>query len=360
MVVSTYLKQLLTHFTPYLVSDDERKIVARDPQLFILQKLLRKKFRKKQLHPKRIADITEKVSVSLKEKYPLYITIPFGGYKHFWNPSYPEIDWAELFTLKFLTEWLSPVLALHQPGAIIEFISEDVILTRMDNYPEEALDQYVKSFTFLVGVYKKYLPKNLDIRFFRICDKFDKREIVAEVEKMLPGSWKKWATYSPEQKDLELKRSKRSMMWKGQLDLTKLSDEAKQRRIIESRLIELAYYEVEIRSEFLSDYFTRENRFSIFFSFGLSADDIDHTLTLGSTYASTVDFWIGRGIVGENDDVFVNRIVSKEQYSKIKDSLRTTEIKLEELPLKNFKTIETINERDWQKIFDKIRGSTLL
>ncbi len=350
--LEAYLKDLFAVFVPYVLTEDEKKIVTRDLQTFIIQKLFRKRFRKQKVFPNAIADITNKVALSLKEYRPLHFTVPFGGYKHFWNPSHPEPDWAELFTMKFLTEWVSPILTVHEPGVIIEYISEDLILPRMNNYPEEALENYAKSFRLLLDSYKKYIPKNLDIRFFRVGDKYDKEKIVKEVEKMLPESWRKWETYSQEQKDIELKRSKRSVMWKGREDLTGLSDEAKQKRMIESRLIELAYYSVEAKPEFLGNYFMEDNHVGICFSYGLSPDNSDHWLTLGSTYASTVDYWIGRGILEERDGNFIPRIASKEQYHKIKESLKTVETHFDLLSLKNYQSIEIIDEKDWEKGMD--------
>ena len=109
-------------------------------------------------------------------------------------------------------------------------------------------------------------------------------------------------------------------------------------RIIESRLIELAYYKIEGQSEFLSDYLYGDGHICICFSFGLSHDNIDNDLTLGSTYSSIVDYWIGRGILEKHSEKFIPRIVSKEQYELIKEKLSIYSTNL--IPLKNFKDIE--------------------
>lgn len=345
--VANYLKDLLVKFEPYVFSHEEERIAKGDPGRFIVQKLLRKKFRKQKLHPDTIRDITNKISQSVKDSKPLHFVIPFGGYKHFWNPSHPYPDWAELFTLRFLTEWAAPVLVVHKPGVIIEFISEGVILPRMDNYPDDVIEQYSKGFAALIGMYKKYVPNTVDIRFFRVEDKYDKKKIVEEVEKLLPQSWDKWNNYSEAEKAIELKRSRRSLFWDGKEDLTKMSEQQKERRIIESRLIELAYYGVEATPAFLGDYFTRDNHIPICFSYGLSPDNTDHWLTLGSTYASAVDYWIGRGILEERSNGFINRIVSREQYTRIKNNLRSYRVNLDLLPLKNYESIEVISEQNW-------------
>lgn len=349
--VQQYLNQLLNTFHTYELTPEDEKALKRSKVDFILQKLLRKKFRKQKLHPDTIKEFTNKITNRVKADKPIHFTIPFGGYKHYWNSSHPETDWAELFTLKFLTEWISPILAIHEPGVVFEFISEDLILPRMNNYPPEALEQYSKGFSSLLEVYKKSLPANLTINYFRVGDKCDKEAIVQQVEQLLPERWGKWETCTHEEKKVELKRSIRSVFWNGKDDLTDLSILEKEKKMIESRLIELAYYDVEASSEFLGNYFTEDDRIGICFSFGLSPDNTTHWITLGSTYASVVDYWIGRGILERTTSGYVPRILSKEQYQKIKEDLETVALELDALPAKNYQSIEVISSTDWKSKF---------
>lgn len=345
-VVEDYLKDLITKFDSYSFKEEENGDLGK----FITQKLLRKKFRKQKVHENTASDISKKVFSSLEKNIPFHFVIPFGGYKHFWNPSHPEPDWAEIFTLKFFTDWVSPILSVHKPGAIIEFISEDLILTTMNNYPEKSLNKYSEIFSHLIATFQKYSPENLEYRFFRMKDKYDQKKIIEEVEKLLPERWKNWEKYSDQEKGAELKRSRRSVFWKGDMDLTKLTNREKEKKIIESRLIQLAFYDVEARPEFLGDYFMRENHVPICFSFGLSPDNIDNWIRLGSTYASTVDYWVGRGILEESKGGFVNRIVSKKQYKKIKDKLKKVDLSDDVSPFNNYKLIEIIKDQDWIQI----------
>lgn len=348
--VKEYLTQLLTVFPTYNLNGDDKKVVQRDVATFILQKLTRKKFRKQKLHPDTIQEFTTKIATKVKEDKPIHFTIPFGGYKHYWNPSHPDPDWAEIFTLRFLIEWVSPIITTYKPGVVIDFISEDLILPRMNNYPEDVLEKYSQAFSSLLDTYRQFLPKNLKINYFRVGDRYDKKAIIKEVEDLLPERWEKWNTYTSEEKEIELKRSKRAIMWNGNHDLANLSDEEKEKRMIESRLIELAYYDIEAKPNFLGDYYTEDNRIGICFSFGLSPDNVTHWITLGSTYASSVDYWIGRGILEKTQEGFIPRIISKEQYQKVKNSLQTTQIKFTELPAKNYQSIEIISSIDWHSI----------
>lgn len=341
-----YIKQLFAN-QPYVMSEEDKRLGNNDLAGFLAAKLLRKKFRKQKLHQDTIDEFGSKIAARVRDKKPLHFTIPFGGYKHFSNPSHPLPDWAEIFSFKFLAEWLAPVAGAYEPGAIVEFISEDLILTRMDNYPEKALEEYSNAFASLLESCKIFLPRNIKFDFFRVSDRCDKKSLVADVEKLLPERWHGWEKLSDEEKEIELKRSHRSVMWQGQEDWTKLSPEEKEKKTIESRLIELAYYDIEADPKYLGNYFTEDNRIGICFSFGLSPDNTTHWISLGSTYASVVDFWIGRGILETDDEKFVRRIVSKQQYDKIKDKLINCKIELGFLP-SNLQNIELIEPEDWR------------
>ncbi len=340
-----YLKDVLANFNDYSVSGDDKKAIERDLSVFIAQKLLRKKFRKQKLFDSTIADVTNKIKLSVQAINPVHIVIFFGGYKHFWNPSAPEVDWAEVFNLNFLSEWAAPIAASYKPGVIIEFVSEDWILERMNNYKTEDLDRYAGSFKKLIDSFNKQMPDNFKFKFTRLGDIYDKSKMLKVVEAEMPAGYERWNSLSEESKRSELKRSQRSVILKEGQGID---------RIIESRIIELAYYHVEEGPEFSGDYFSNPENIYIYFSGGLSDDNVYHWMTLGSTSASIVDSWIGRGILGEGQNGFVDRIVSKEQYEKIKDKLRTLKIDSGEFNLKNLGSIEIIDENDWDNTI--VRG----
>ena len=74
-------------------------------------------------------------------------------------------------------------------------------------------------------------------------------------------------------------------------------------------------------------------------SWGLSDENVDHWLTLGSTHASTVDFWIGRGILEDKGNGhFVPRVLSQKQYEEVKSKLKN--VKIGFVPLKNLQSVE--------------------
>lgn len=342
--VTNFLKQFLTTIEKYQLSEDEQKAVSRDKVAFIVSKLTRKKFRRKKLAPQTLEAITNKVKISIEGNRPIHFVVPFGGYKHFWNSSHPEPDWAELFNFRYLTDFVAPALAVYEPGVIIEYMSEDMILTRMNNYPKAALEKYSEIFKQLIEWYNKLTPKNLEFKFFRVGDRVDKKLMIQDVEAMLPERRKAFNELSQEEKDRELHRSNRSLFWHGEQDWTQLSETEKQEKTIESRIIELAYYETEEKEQYMGDYLSGDNHICLVFSFGKSHDnDLYQDLTIGSTYGSGVDHWIGRGILRKRADRYLPDIISRNQYQELEGKLQKVEVH-DILPFQNYQSVEVIEE----------------
>lgn len=338
-----YIKKLLTQIEEHVPSDEDKKSFSRDKVDYIFRKIDRKKFRRKQLGKESKANIINKIKGSVDSSKPIHLVIPFGGYKHFWNQSHPEPDWAELFSFRYITEYVSPILSLYDPGVILEYVSEDLILPRMNNYPEASIETYIKQFKTILNWYQNFVPKNLKFNFFRVGDRCDKQAIINVVESMIPERVAQYATLPPEQKEVEIKRSLRNVYWNGKLDLTSLSETEKLNRTIESRIIELAFYETEGKPEYFGNYYGDDGHICICFSFGLSPDNAFDDLTLGSAHGSLVEFWIGRGVLVSHDGQLHPRIVSAKQYETMKDKLAVNEVNLD-IPGSNYAQIDVISE----------------
>lgn len=336
-----YLDKTIENLGSYVLTETDRKQTDRDLVNFIVRKIDRKKFRRK-LTDATKEKIRQKINDSIKKQKPLHFVIPFGGYKHYWNASHPEPDWAEFFHFVWMTEYLAAILAAYKPGATIEYVSEDLILNRMNNYPSEVLETYANKFNELINWFNTKVPENLELRYFRIGDRYDKDKIVKQVEALLSGRREAFAKLSQTEQDKELHRSMRSVMWNGDKDLTGLTDKEKQQRIIDSRLIELAYYEIEGKPEFLSDYLWADNHICICFSFGLSHDNAFEDLTLSSAEGSIVDFWIGRGVLESRENRLNPRIVSRKQYEAFDPKPDNVQVSLNGINLKNLQSVEML------------------
>lgn len=336
--VTDYLKGELGNFPSYeLKPEDEEKIKISGLDRWITNKLLVKRFRKAKVAEKTAEEIFKKVQLSTKENKPLYLILGFGGYKNFWNSSYPEVDWAEFFNLRFMSEYVAPVLVAYAPGVSLEYESEDIILPLIDNYPEESLEAYARSFKELTNIYSKQLPTNFKINYIRSQEQLNTSKLFDRINELLPAKKEAWRKLSPEEKEQHLHRTPANIMWRGKVDWTSLTDEEKQAKIVESKIINETYYDADY--EFRGKYFEGGNHIPLVFSFGKTVDnEVTNWVTLGSTFSSMVDFWVGRGILEDRESKFVPRIVSHRQYDEVKDKLQTVATDI--IPLKNFNSIE--------------------
>lgn len=75
----------------------------------MVDRLFAKKFRKYSIAPDVKTNVSEKLANIIEKQLPLTFVPSFGGYKHWWCPTYPTIDWAEIFNMKFILEYLSPI-----------------------------------------------------------------------------------------------------------------------------------------------------------------------------------------------------------------------------------------------------------
>lgn len=334
--VPDYLKSLL-NFPQYVMSPEDRELIKSvSLDNWIAVKILRKRFRRSKVVENTKEDIKKKVELSIKEGKPIYLIVCFGGYKHFWNSSHPQVDWAEFFNLSFMSEFVAPILANYKPGVILDYESEDVILPLIDNYPEESLDNYAESFKKLLEIYSKNIPSNFKINFIRSQEQIDQNLLFKRTKEIAKEKRKLFDKLSVEEKELRLHRTQASIMWKGEEDLTKFTDKQREEEIIESKMLNEAYYDADYEQR--ENYFDGENHIALVFSWGKTYENAANWLTLGSTFSSVVDFWIGRGILEKHEEKYVPRIVSQNQYKEIKSKLEVVKTNL--IPLKNFESIE--------------------
>ncbi|MBI3577253.1 hypothetical protein HY086_04410 [Candidatus Gottesmanbacteria bacterium] len=334
--VNEFLHDLCFTFPKYSVTADDKKTIKKiGLAQWITNRLTSGKFRRGKVFENTRVDILNKVTLSLEKQLPIYLIICFGGFKHFWNPSHPTVDWADFFNIRFMAEYVSPILAVYAPGALLEYEAEDYILTIMNNYPAATLGDYAKSFEKLTTFIAKSFPNNFQVHYVRAVSQYNTslllNRLPSEVDKKL-GAWKEKLL----QDEKLFRKVSREIMWKGEKDLTQLSEKERKNYIIRSKAINEIFLQIDY--EFREKYFVGENHIPLVLSWGTSESNVDHQLTLASTYTSTVDFWIGRGILEDRGQEFVPRIVSQDQYISIKSKLKVEKSNL--LPLKNFETIE--------------------
>lgn len=285
----------------------------------ILNRLFSRKWSRKAQFEDAKRFTEEKVDTILNNDYNFLFCFCFGGYKHFWTPTYPEPDWAEVFTIKYLMEYILPIAETQNKRTTLEFESEEVALTYMNNTPQEDMDKYNLIFRKLINFIngKNNYPIDLDLVLAR--DFYDRDELLKKMYEYLPEVQERFNSLSDSEKEVRLRRAETNIMWDGKEDLTNISAEERKKIIYESRTLNESFLDIdyELRGK---EYFEQENLIPLLGSFGLGAGG-EAWLHLASNKSSMVDFWSGMGILEIRDDKIIEKTISKKQFDQIKDKL---------------------------------------
>ena len=285
----------------------------------ILNRLFSRKWSRKAQYEDAKKYTEEKVDIILNNNLNFLFCFCFGGYKHFWSPTYPEPDWAEIFTIKYLMEYVLPIAESQEKRTQIEFESEEVALTYMNNTPQEGMDKYNKVFKQLIDFVNNKTKYPIDLSVVLARDFYDREELLTKMYDYLPEVQERFNTLSDEEKEFRLKRAETNIMWNGKEDLTNISDEERSKYIYNSRTLNEAFLDIdyELRGK---EYFEQDNLIPLLGSFGLGAGG-ELWLHLASNSSSMVDFWAGMGILEIRDDKIIEKTISKKQFDQIKDKL---------------------------------------
>lgn len=292
----------------------------------MIDRLFAKKFRKYAIAPEVKENVSEKLNNILAKKLPLVFVPSFGGYKHWWSPTYPAIDWAEIFNMKFMLEYLAPIFLNYKDNTTtIEYESEEIILSELNNVPQSGLDEYTKTFRQACEYFNKLLNGRVTLKLSLAREQykdynFDKQKLLKRIDEMMPEYTQRFNSYEKDDQERRIIKAKTNFKLDGVKDYTNLSEQEKYKLYKWSRIFDEAFLDAdfEVRG---NDFFEKENNIPLLFSFGLGPGG-ETWLHIGSSKSSMVDFWAGTGILELRDDGnIIERIVSRNQYEQIKDKL---------------------------------------
>lgn len=285
----------------------------------ILNRLFSRKWSRKAQFEDAKRFTEEKVDTILNNDYNFLFCFCFGGYKHFWTPTYPEPDWAEVFTIKYLMEYILPIAETQNKRTTLEFESEEVALTYMNNTPQEDMDKYNLIFRKLINFINGKNNYPIDLNLVLARDFYDRDELLKKMYEYLPEVQERFNSLSDSEKEVRLRRAETNIMWDGKEDLTNISADERKKIIYESRTLNESFLDIdyELRGK---EYFEQENLIPLLGSFGLGAGG-EAWLHLASNKSSMVDFWSGMGILEIRDDKIIEKTISKKQFDQIKDKL---------------------------------------
>ena len=281
----------------------------------------------------------QKLKTILNKNLPFIFSFCFGGYKHWWSETSPYPDWAELYNMKYLYEYLAPITAIWENGVTLEYESEEVGIELMNNVPDSYQKEYTRVFKNLMNFVKDKIKLPLNFNFILASELYDKNQLFKMMEEYIPVVEKRFNNLTPKEKTTRIKRAESNILWKGAKDLTKLSEQERALYAKESRIKNEAFLDMdyELRG---ATYFEKENLIPLVGTFGLGAGG-ESWLHLASNSASFVDFWSGVGILEVREDKIIEKIISQSQFESIKEHLKKVKVNCKELANihKNFEWI---------------------
>lgn len=330
MNASDHLRTLLTESAHHTRTDTEQTVIEHDGiEAFIFKSLTNKHFRKWAIDDATITSVTRAISLNVSNNQPIKLAFPFGGYKLWRLPVTPEVDWAEFFTFAYYLSYLAPIAAAYTPGVTLSFCSDDIIIERMNNISDENQEAYARSFRALIAAFKPYLPSNVSVELLRVRELYaDRNEYEQELTANVARFTEEFKSLSAASIAEKEKSSLLNVRWDGARDLTGLTDDEKRAFISQATILHDATCFVSKRVQTVRS----EDRIVIF------SNKIRNCIPIGTTKSSRTKFWTGIGVLEQRDDAFFDRILSPEQWEKLKDT-DCDIVPVDLVPLKNFSEI---------------------
>lgn len=332
MTPQEYLQNRLENSSKYELTAEDKKIIQFEGiKEFAYRKLKSKKFRKTSIPEESEQQIRKAIELNVSQNQPIKFTYPFGGYKIWRIDSYPTVDWAEFFTMAYVSEYVAPIVAAYEPGVEFYFSSDDICIELLDNYPRKDLDAYVDSFRTLIGYFEKFFPKNYKMELKRVAEIYTKDEYEKELNELYKKH--KEIELPPEKIERNMQLSEFNFQPKGKEDYSKLSTAKREKLVLDLMIWSNAYLDLSKRRAFVRG----EDKIVLF------SNPISNAIDIGSTKLSKAKFWTGKGVLEKNRDSYLERILSPKQWEEVKGKAKNNTIDF--IKERNFEQISIFEER---------------
>lgn len=305
-----------------------KSIVVPKEQLIelVIAKILSKKFRKYAVDDAFKGHVKKVVNTAVTNNEPVEMVWVFGGYKLWRMPTSPLVDWGELFSMIYFAKYAKTIAEIYTPGVVFDFYSDDVIVSRMDNIPQEDIDRYLESFRELLNFVSPYLPSNVKLTYHRVAEQYAPGEFDKELElnienlkKEIPGGLPKMDEVKNALVTLNVKLKPgqdKDPLWKEKV---------------------LLVHDAYARSSKRRPYYRNEKKIMVVNT------SLSGALAIGTTKSSVAKFWCGLGVLEKRGDKYFEKILSPSQYENLKDKLKMIKVKIERLKSNNFREIGIID-----------------
>lgn len=293
----------------------------------IYKAVLSKKFRKYSANEELQQYIKNAISINVKKNEPINITFLHGAYKLWRLEEAPEVDWAELFSLMYYSEWVKPICELYKPGVWFDFFVDDYIVNRLDNIDMADINKYIETYQTLIDFLKTYQPANLNMTITQVGKQFDSEEAF---DKSLQKNLKKLTAETPSGLPVLNEEQKAMVELNAKPTSAQLKDPKWREKVF---LLHNAYSGTKAEPGY------HKNRPEKIIAFTQPLPT-GSTISVGTTKDSVMKFWIGAGVLKPRDDSFRQIIMSPNQLAN--SNFKVNDVSIKNLDGKNFSKIKVL------------------
>ena len=229
----------------------------------------------------RVAEVSAHV---VRQKTPLRLFIPFGGYKSPASSEFPNASWAEVFTVAGMCELVSPICAVHPPGVIVEFSSDEAVVPIFMGAKRKFLDQYHQKFECILNELAKFQRGKLILKQSLLYDHYNIDRLSCRINRRSEVLKHRWfPMLAPEEKRRLLGAAERNYF-------SSLPKDSRIRQEILTRSLCQHQAYLEIDNVERAPILFAPDTVPIALRRGLESG-----LHLGSNRRSAVQFWVGAG-----------------------------------------------------------------
>lgn len=287
-------------------------------------RLMSKKFRKVAADEETQKIARRGVKTAVKNKQPVVLSTNFGGNKLWRLDESPEIDWAELFTVFYLTEWAKYILQVYPYGIILDFYSEGIAVDKMNNVSLAEVDRYTDTFCRLIKFLQPHMPDDVKLTYTRLGEKYESyRDFLADIEDKM--------TKLLDQNGGELPRMSEKEKIATELNVRLLPGQDKDPQWREK---------VELRLSALNDTRGNQEYYNDPSIIRACSTSYSGWIATGSTKRSYAKFWVGVGALEKSGNNYHELVLTPKQ-------LGSAEFEVENITIpgligKNFQKIRVL------------------
>jgi hypothetical protein len=310
--IETYIKQYIEGYRDQMVlsAEEQKTIKFEGINRYIIQKINSTRFKGSSIPQELQSKIETIVDNAVKSSRPIHFTIPFGGFKNPQLSSYPNIDWSEIFNIVQMRDFAIEIAKGYGPGVIIRYFSDEVFVGRMNNMPQDDLDQYNNQLYAAIAYIQRFCPANVQLRYSKIRDEISQNEILKRFDQGIVELKKQWVTLPKEEQTKRIDKSRRNY----RITDEKYTPEEFEQILFESTLVHDAFifsdWEQGVQWAFAPDMIPIGNRYTN--KWGIH---------LKSSPSSTAQFWVGFGVLERRADRYIPTILTYNQYLEKKAQL---------------------------------------